>query len=120
MDEQNKYSGWWCADCGKTMVLHQAHTMGLEWNHVTCRTYKKSGPEICTGHFILNEVVLEDLRQMTAMAREHTWESVQYIYGKRSAETRWEVRKLGSNWLPYGNDSRNWTPSLKNYMRTPS
>ena len=42
MDEQNKYSGLVvCADCGKAMVLHRAHTMSADYNHFTCRTYKK-------------------------------------------------------------------------------
>ena len=54
------------------MVLHRVHTMKPEWNHFICRTYKKSGPEVCTGHYIreviLDEVVLEDLLQVTAMA----------------------------------------------------
>ena len=75
MDEQNKYSGLvFCADCGSNMVLHRAHTMSASYNHFTCRTYKKDG-EACTGHYIrecvLDEVVLEDLRRVTAMAREH-------------------------------------------------
>ena len=65
MDEQNKYSGLVvCADCGSTMVLHRAHTMSASYNHFTCRTYKKEGAEVCTAHYIreqiLDEVVLED------------------------------------------------------------
>lgn len=44
MDEQNMFSGLvYCADCGKPMVLHRAHTMKPEQNHFTCRTYKKDG-----------------------------------------------------------------------------
>ena len=76
MDEQNKYSGLVvCADCGSTMVLHRAHTMSRSYNHFTCRTYKKDG-SLCTAHYtrecVLDDVVLEDLRRVTAMAREHT------------------------------------------------
>ncbi|MEI3363642.1 MAG: zinc ribbon domain-containing protein [Oscillospiraceae bacterium] len=76
MDEQNKYSGLVvCADCGSVMVLHRAHTMAASYNHFTCRTYKKDGT-VCTAHYIrecmLDDVVLEDLRRVTAMAREHT------------------------------------------------
>ena len=52
MNEQNKYSGLIvCADCGTTMVLHQAHTMKPTWNSFTCRTYKKEGEEVCTAHY---------------------------------------------------------------------
>ena len=72
MNEQNKYSGLVvCADCGKAMVLHRAHTMSADYNHFTCRTYKKDG-EACTAHYIreciLDEIVLEDLRRVTAEA----------------------------------------------------
>ena len=90
MDEQNKYSGLViCADCGKTMVLHRAHTMSADYNHFTCRTYKKDG-EACTAHYIreciLDEIVLEDLRRVTAEAREHPQEFAEYLNSKQSAE----------------------------------
>ena len=79
------------------MVLHRVHTMKPEWNHFICRTYKKSGPEVCTGHYIreviLDEVVLEDLLQVTAMAQEHTQEFAEYIGGRQSAEAQREIRK---------------------------
>ncbi len=96
MDEQNKYSGLvFCADCGSNMVLHRAHTMSASYNHFTCRTYKKDS-EACTGHYIrecvLDEVVLEDLRRVTAMAREHPEEFAAYIGNRQSAEIQREIR----------------------------
>ena len=98
MDEQNKYSGLVvCADCGSTMVLHRAHTMSASYNHFTCRTYKKEGAEVCTAHYIreqiLDEVVLEDIRRVTARAREHPREFAAYISGKQSAELQREIRR---------------------------
>ena len=98
MDEQNKYSGLViCADCGKTMVLHRAHTMSADYNHFTCRTYKKDS-EACTAHYIreciLDEIVLEDLRWVTAEAREHPQEFAEYLNSKQSAELQKEIRKL--------------------------
>ncbi len=98
MNEQNKYSGLVvCADCGATMVLHRAHTMKPTWNNFTCRTYKKEGAEVCTAHYIrecvLDEVILEDLRRVTAMAREHTRESAEYIGSRQSAEIQQEIRR---------------------------
>ena len=98
MEELNKYSGLVvCADCGSTMVLHRAHTMSRSYNHFTCRTYKKDG-SLCTAHYtrecVLDDVVLEDLRRVTAMAREHTREFAAYIGSKQSAEIRKEVRRL--------------------------
>ena len=97
MEEQNKYSGLvFCADCGSNMVLHRARTMSASYNHFTCRTYKKDG-ESCTGHYIrecvLDEVVLEDLRRVTAMAREHSEEFAAYIGSRQSAEIQREIRR---------------------------
>ena len=98
MNEQNKYSGLVvCADCGKTMALHRAHTMSADYNHFTCRTYKKDG-EACTAHYIreciLDEIVLEDLRRVTAEAREHPQEFAEYLNSKQSAELQKEIRRL--------------------------
>ena len=97
MEEQSKYSGLvFCADCGSNMVLHRAHTMSASYNHFTCRTYKKDG-EACTGHYIrecvLDEVVLEDLRRVTATAREHPEKFAAYIGSKQSAELQREIRR---------------------------
>ena len=97
MEEQNKYSGLvFCADCGSNMVLHRARTMSASYNHFTCRTYKKDG-ESCTGHYIrecvLDEVVLKDLRRVTAMARERPEEFAAYIGSRQSAEIQREIRK---------------------------
>ena len=97
MEEQNKYSSLvFCADCGSNMVLHRARTMSASYNHFTCRTYKKDGKS-CTGHYIrecvLDEVVLEDLRRVTAMARERPEESAAYIGSRQSAEIQREIRR---------------------------
>ena len=97
MEEQNKYSGLvFCADCGSNMVLHRARTMSASYNHFTCRIYKKDG-ESCTGHYIrecvLDEVVLEDLRRVTAMARERPEEFAAYIGSRQSAEIQREIRR---------------------------
>ena len=98
MEELNKYSGLVvCADCGSTMVLHRAHTMSASYNHFTCRTYKKEGVEVCTTHYIreciLDEIVLEDIRRVTAMAREHTQEFAAYICDRQSVELKREIRR---------------------------
>ena len=97
MEEQNKYSGLvFCADCGSNMVLHRTRTMSASYNHFTCRTYKKDG-ESCTGHYIrecvLDEVVLEDLRRVTATARERPEEFAAYIGSRQSAEIQREIRR---------------------------
>lgn len=98
MEELNKYSGLViCADCGSTMVLHRAHTMKPTQNNFTCRTYKKAGSEVCTAHYIrecvLDEIVLEDIRRVTAMARDHTQEFAAYICDRQSTELKREIRR---------------------------
>ena len=81
------------------MVLHRAHTMSAAYSHFACRTYKKYGAETCTGHYVrecvLDEVILEDLRWVTAMAREHTQEFAEYISGRQSGETKREIPQAG-------------------------
>ena len=80
------------------MLFRSAHTMKPTWNNFTCRTYKKDGSEVCTAHYIrecvLDEVILEDLRRVTAMAREQTGEFAEYIGGRQSAEIQREIRRL--------------------------
>ena len=122
MDEQNKYSGLVvCADCGKTMALHRAHTMSADYNHFTCRTYKKDG-EACTAHYIreciLNEIVLEDLRRVTVEAREHPQEFAEYLNSKRSAELQKEIRRLEKEKPPCRNAKPSWMRFLRSSMRT--
>ncbi len=98
-DEQDKYSGLLvCADCGNTMVLHRSHGRDPSRYHFSCYTYKRRGSDACTSHYIrecvLDDAVLEDLRRVTAMAREHTKEFAAYIGSKQSAKAQREIRRL--------------------------
>lgn len=72
--------------------------MSATYNHFACRTYKKKGAEVCSAHYIrecvLDEIVLEDIRRVTAMARENTAEFASYIENRRSDEIRREIRRL--------------------------
>lgn len=97
MDEQNMFSGLvYCADCGKPMVLHRAHTMKPEQNNFTCRTYKKDGAEVCTAHYIrevaLKEIVLETIRRTAEFARSHPERFAEYIQQKQSSEVAKEIK----------------------------
>ena len=86
-----------CADCGATMVLHRTHTKKPTWSNFTCCTYKKEGSEVCNAHYIrecvLDKVVLEDLRRVTAMARGHTKEFAEDIGSRQSADIQQEIRR---------------------------
>ena len=98
-DEQDKYSGLLvCADCGNAMVLHRSHGRDPSRYHFSCYTYKRRGSDACISHYIreciLDDVVLEDLRQVTVMAREHTREFAEYIGSRQSAEIQREVCRL--------------------------
>ena len=99
MDEQNMFSGLvYCADCGKSMVLHRAHTMKPEQNNFTCRTYKKDGSNACTSHYIretaLKEIVLETIRRTTEFARNYPEQFAEYIQQKQSAEVAKEIKSV--------------------------
>jgi hypothetical protein len=99
MDEQNMFSGLvYCADCGKPMVLHRAHTMKPEQNHFTCRTYKRDGAEVCSAHYIrevaLKEIVLETIRRATEFSRSDPERFAAYIQQKQSTEVAKEIRGL--------------------------
>ncbi len=96
MAEQNIFSGLICCkDCGSTMVLHRAHTMDAVKNNFTCRTYKKRGKDVCTGHFIrevqLAEIILDDLRRVTHYARQNEILFAKHVTQKNSAEIRREI-----------------------------
>ena len=93
MAEQNIFSGLiYCKDCGTTMVLHRAHTMDAVKNNFTCRTYKKKGKDVCTGHFIrevqLAEIILDDLQRVTHFARQNEAVFARHITQKNSSEIR--------------------------------
>ena len=96
MEEQNIFYGLiYCKDCGTTMVLHRAHTMDAIKNNFTCRTYKKKGKDVCTGHFIresqLAEIILDDLRRVTHYARQHEFLFAKHITQKSGAEIRRDI-----------------------------
>lgn len=98
MGEQDKFSGLVvCADCRATMVLHRSKSLKEARYNFTCRTYKRYGNEACSSHYIreciLDEIVLNDIRRVTAMAREHTDEFAAYISNKQTADLRQEIRR---------------------------
>ena len=99
MDEPNMFSGLvYCADCGKTMVLHRAHTMKATQNNFKCYTYNKRGKEACSAHYIreqdLIRIVLDDIRRVTHFARQKEKLFAEYINRKNSAELRREINTV--------------------------
>lgn len=99
MDEQNIFSGLvYCMDCGSTMVLHRAHTMANEKNCFMCGTYKKQGKEVCTAHYIreqeLAAILLDDIRRVTCLAREHEEQFARCIQKKHQKSQQQEMNEL--------------------------
>jgi hypothetical protein len=99
MDEPNMFSGLaFCADCGRTMVIHRAHTMKSSYNNFKCYTYNKRGKDACSAHYIkeqdLVKIVLDDLRRVTHFARQKEKLFAEYINRKNSAELRREINTV--------------------------
>lgn len=99
MDEPNMFSGLvYCADCGRTMIIHRAHTMKATQNNFKCYTYNKRGKEACSAHYIreqdLIRIVLDDIRRVTHFARQKEKLFAEYINRKNSAELRREINTV--------------------------
>ena len=99
MDEPNMFAGLvFCADCGKAMTLYRAESMNREQFHLKCYTYGKKGKNYCTPHQIrqndLEQVVLDDLRRVTHLARMKEQQFAAYINAKNSAELKKEINVL--------------------------
>ena len=99
MEDPNPYSGLvFCADCGKPLILHRAHTMDESKNNFACSTYKKYGKETCSAHYIresqLAAVILDDLKRVTHFARQDEALFAECINRKNTADTRKEITAL--------------------------
>ena len=76
MGDMGLFSGLlYCADCGHTLNLNRTKSWAREQDNYTCGTYKRKKDE-CTAHFIravvLEQLVLENLREVIAFARADT------------------------------------------------
>lgn len=71
--EVDKFCGYlYCADCGRRMYIHRGKNIKPENNYFQCSGYQRSG-HLCTIHRIkenvINQIVLDNLRKVTAFAR---------------------------------------------------
>ncbi len=76
--EIDKYVGiLYCGECGSRLYLHRAKTMKPELNNFMYGGYQSRKTD-CTSHYIresvLDRIVLESLKEMTAYARENAEE----------------------------------------------
>ena len=92
--EVDKFAGYvYCGECGKRLYLHRGKTIKPENNHFQCGGFQGRTTD-CTAHYIresvLEEIVLTDLRKMTALAREQPEE----FYRMAMANGEEEARKF--------------------------
>lgn len=96
MGEMDKFSGLvFCADCKSRHYHIRGTTITERQTNYICGTYRKKGKDVCTAHFIrtvvLDEVVLQDLRRVTAFAREHKQEFIKRQMDKSAEESKKEL-----------------------------
>lgn len=96
MGEMDKFSGLvFCADYGSRHYHIRGTTMTAEQTNYVCGTYRKKGREACSAHFIrttvLNKLVLEDIRRVTAIASEHEQEFIQTVMQKTASQNQREI-----------------------------
>lgn len=93
--EMDKYAGYlYCGECGSRLYLHRAKTMKPEKNNFMCGGYQQRMTNYCTSHYIreqvIDKIVLEQLKAMTAKARENTEE----FYAMASQNGEAEAKKF--------------------------
>ncbi len=72
--EMDKYAGYlFCGECGSRLYLHRGKTIKPENNAFQCGGYQTRNTD-CTAHYIrecvLDQIVLHNLKMVTAFARE--------------------------------------------------
>ena len=73
--EVDKFAGYlFCGECGHRLYLHRGKTVKTENNAFQCGGFQRRVAE-CTAHYIreqvIEQIVLESLKKMTALAREN-------------------------------------------------
>ncbi len=95
--EIDKYAGiLYCGECGSRLYLHRAKTMKPELNNFMCGGYQSRKTDY-TSHYIresvLDRIILESLKEMTAYARE----SADEFYEMAAQNGRAEARKYSES-----------------------
>ncbi|MBE6843843.1 MAG: DUF4368 domain-containing protein [Ruminococcus sp.] len=85
-----------CADCKSKLCFVSGNTLKKERFHFICSGYRKKGKGKCSIHTInervLYEIVLEEIRRVTAFARERTEEFAEYINKNSETQLKKELR----------------------------
>lgn len=87
----------YCADCGAKMYQVRANGWTHDKEHLVCATYRKKGKHLCPSHQIRNvvieEILLAQLKEVTAYAREHESEFVEMITQSSAKAADREIRE---------------------------
>ena len=72
--EMDKYAGYlFCGECGSRLYLHRGKTIKPENNNFQCGGFQRRTSD-CTAHYIrenvLDQIILHNLKTVTAFARE--------------------------------------------------
>lgn len=94
MGDMGMFSGLlFCADCGHTLNLNRTKSWAREQDNYTCGAYKQ-GKGKCSAHYIratvLEQLVLENLREVISFAREDEEEFVRQTMENKMALHRQE------------------------------
>ncbi len=85
-----------CADCKSKLYFMSGDSLKPERFHFICGKYRKKGKAKCSIHSInekvLYEIVLEEIRRVTAFARERTEEFAEYINKNSETQLKKELK----------------------------
>lgn len=94
LGETSPFSGMlFCGDCGNRLYLRRQRNPHQK-DYFVCSVYRKKRKYFCTSHFIrledIENIVLQDLREVTKYAREHQQD---FLDAVKKRSTR-EIEKL--------------------------
>lgn len=97
-DEPGLFSGMlYCADCGSLLYLSRGVTVSREQERYCCSNYRKR-TDSCSMHYIravvLEELILDNLKQTVKFATEHENEFAQCIMKRTLAKQQEGVKTL--------------------------
>ena len=122
--EMDKYAGYlFCGDCGKRLYLHRGKTIKPENNAFQCAGFQRRTTDCtaCTAHYIrenvLDQIVLYNLKTVTAFAREQPEEfyAMATHNGETEAKKFYKIAECEKTQIE--KESRNSTISSAVYMK---
>lgn len=86
----------YCADCGAKLYQVRAKGWTHDKEHLVCASYRKKEKHLCSSHQIRNvvveEILLAQLKEITAYAREHEDEFIEMVTKSSAKAKEKEIR----------------------------